>query len=173
MFYIDSVCWCISSSLYLPQLAGVPLCTGTGYAIYLESMQKLCADICPAIFSSLRKGSCFQHGCFLLDIRNAPVYSPIYDLTESSRKHMWLKLSMCTTRGFLAYFWLLWMSLIKFLNLNIFSQIGMSYKFLQDPVSRIASSFTAVENCFRWQFSETTVKGVKCVAASFYTSKKL
>lgn len=27
MFYIDSICWSISSSLYLPQLAGVPLCS--------------------------------------------------------------------------------------------------------------------------------------------------
>lgn len=51
--------------------------------------------------------------------------------------------------------------------------MGMSYKFLQDPVSKIASPFTAVENCFRRQFSETTVKGVKCVAASYYASKKL
>lgn len=173
MFYIDSVCWSLSSSLYWPELAGVPLCTETGSAICLGSVQKLCADICPAIFSSPRRGSCFQHGCFVLDIRNIPVYSPIYDLTESSRKHMWIKLSVCTTRGFLACFWLLLMSLITFLNSKISHQMVMSYKFLQEPVSTISSTFTAVESCFRWQFSETTVKGVKCVAASYYTYIKL
>lgn len=160
MFYIDWVCWSISSSLYLPQLAGVPLCTGTGYAICLGWVQKLCADICPAIFGSLGKGSCFQHGCFVLDIRNIPVYSPIYDLTASSRKHMWIKLSVCTTRGFLACFWLLLMSLIKFLSLHISSQMGMSYKFLQESLITISPPFTAVENCFRLQFSEAT--GERC-----------
>lgn len=148
MFCIDSVCWCISSSLYLPQLAGIPLCTETGYAICLGSVQKLCADICPAVFSSLRKGSSFQHGCFVLDIRNIPVYSPIYDLTASSRKHMWIKLSVCT-RGFLACFWLLLMSLIKFLNLHISPQMDMSCKFLQELVRTISSPFTAVQKLFQ------------------------
>ena len=146
-----------------------------GYAICLGLVQKLCADICPVIFSSLRKskGSCFQHGCFVLDIRSISVYSSIYDfkyLTASRRKHMGIKLSVCTTRGLLPCFWLLLMLLMQFLKLHISPQMGMFFEFLEESVSTISSCFKAVENCVSsGSFQKWLVIDIKCVAASYYT----
>lgn len=142
MFYIDSICWSISSSLYLPQLAGVPFCREKDMQSAWDWYRKLHADICPVIFSSLRKskGSCFQHGCFVLDFRSIPVYSPIYDfkyLIASSRKHTGIKLPVCTTRGFLPCFWLLLMFLMQFLKWCIPPEMDMFFEFLEQSVSTI------------------------------------
>lgn len=134
------------------------------YAICLGLVQKLHADICPVIRSSLRKskGSCFQYGCFVFDVRSIPIFSRIYDfkyLTASTKKCRGIKLLVCTTWGFLPCFWLLLVLLMQLLKLHISPQTGMFFEFLEESVSTISSP---VSKQWRIVFLVTVFRNAWC-----------